>query len=409
MVRGSATVENPTAMQIRTKPSRPISRNDDVILPRILAVEELRILLAPHKGPCLSLYLPSRNGGAPEDRNRYAALLDEARAPLAKELGANATKNFLRPLEDLSTPAFWQAGTQGLALFRSADHAGFFRLPVAVPERVVVSDSFHVRPLLEFLGTNQHYYLLTLSQGQVAFFKGNALGLAHVDLSDLPRSLEAALGPAERERKTNTHQASRGGARAIFSGSDKSDASRDEDMARFFRLVDAAVWSKLRDEKAPLVLVGPERDVYAYQRVNRYPGLAHEAVHGNLAKSSTAELHKRAWPIVQEIVTQSEQRVLEHYQKIVSSGRALDEVRALAQFAVAGRVRELLLDKDAVLYGRMDRESGELELHKPKAAAADEDVLDDIAEAVLLRGGEVYSLPKKLMPSKSPVAGTLRW
>jgi hypothetical protein len=184
---------------------------------------------------------------------------------------------------------------------------------------------------------------------------------------------------------------------------------RDEDLARFFRLVDAALWRLLRDERAPLVLVGPERDVYAYQQVNRYPGLAHEAVHGNLAKSSTAELHERAWPIVQGLVNESEQRVLEHYQRILSRGRALDEVRALAQFAVAGRVRELLLDKDAVLYGRMDRQSGALELHATKGGAADEDVLDDIAEAVLLRGGEVYSLPRKLMPSKSPVAGTLRW
>jgi hypothetical protein len=50
----------------------------------------------------------------------------------------------------------------------------------------------------DILGTNQHYYLLTLSQGRVNFFKGNANGLASVDLRDLPHSLEEALGTEDR-------------------------------------------------------------------------------------------------------------------------------------------------------------------------------------------------------------------
>jgi hypothetical protein len=397
------------AMQIRAKPARPKSRNQGGLLPRVLAVEELRILLARHPPPCLSLYLPSRRGGAPEDRNRYAALLEEARTRLVGELGARGADQLLRPLEALSKPAFWKASTAGLALFHCADHSALFRLPLKVPERVFVAESFQVRPLVEFLGTNQHFYLLVLSQGQVSFFKGNATGLAPVDLAPGLRSLEEALGPAERERVKTQHQSSRGGARSIVSGTNVSDSSRDEDLARYFRQIDAALWGILRDEKAPLVLAGPEREVHIFQRVSRYAGLAPRSVHENLAKSNSAELHERVWPIVQEIARASEQRVLEHYQQQVSSGRALDEIRALAQFAVGGRVRELLLDKDAVLYGKMDRANGALELHGKKGGRAEEDVLDDIAEAVLLRGGEVYSLPKELMPTSSPIAGTLRW
>ena len=67
------------------------------------------------------------------------------------------------------------------------------------------------------------------------------------------------------------------------------------------------------------------------------------------------------------------------------------------------------MDKDAAVYGKMDRANGTVELHGSKASAVEEDVLDDIAEAVLLRGGEVYSLPRQRMPSKSPIAATLRW
>jgi hypothetical protein len=396
-------------MKIRSKPARPTSKNPGELVPRALALEELRILLARHAAPCLSLYLPSRPGGSAEDRNRFGALLEEARGKLAGELGARAADRRLRPLEALSKPAFWRASTAGLAVFHAADYSALFRLPVKVPERVHVGESFQVRPLVDFLGTNQHFYLLTISQGRVSFFKGNATGLAHVELPAGLGSLEEALGTVVHERATTQHQSSRGGARSIVSGSDAWDAVRDEDLARWFRLIDAALWTILRDEKAPLVLAGPERVVHIFQRVSRYAGLAPRSVHENLVKASSAELHKRVWPIVQEIARGSEARVLENYQQLVSQARALDEIRALAQFAVSGRVRELLLDKDAVLFGRMDRESGALELFGTHGGSADEDVLDDIAEAVLLRGGEVYSLTRECMPSKSPIAGTLRW
>jgi hypothetical protein len=353
--------------------------------------------------------LPSRRGGSAEDRNRYAALLATARDRIVEQLGVRKAESLLRPLEALSSQAFWEASTEGLALFHCADYSALFRLPVTVPERVFVADTFQVRPLVEFLGTNQHFYALTLSQGRVSFFKGNATALAHVELAPGLGSLEEALGPAERERKTTQHQSSRGGVRSIVGGSNTWDASRDEDLARYFRLIDTALWTILRDEKAPLVLAGPEREVHIYQRISRYAGLAPRALHENLAKSSSAELHERVWPIVQEIVRAGEARVLEHYQQLVSSARALDEIRALAQFAVTGRVRELLIDKQAVLFGKMNRESGALELHGTQGGAAEEDVLDDIAEAVLLRGGEVYSLPHELMPTQSPIAGILRW
>jgi hypothetical protein len=396
-------------MQVRTRTPRSTSKTLPGLQPRALALEELRILLAERKAPCLSLYLPSRRGGSAEDRNRFAALLGEARERLVEQVGARAADKLLRPLGDLSKPAFWRESTAGLALFHSAGHSALFRLPVKVPERVFVGESFQVRPLLEFLGTNQHFYLLVLSQAHVSFFKGNSTGLAHVELAPGLGSLELALGQQEHERETTHHQSSRGGVRSIVSGTNGTDASRDEDLARYFRQIDAALWTILRDEKAPLVLAGPEREVHIYQRVCRYAGLVPRSLHENLAKATSTELHKRVWPVVQEIMRTNEERVLEHYQQRVSSGRALDEIRALAQFAVTGRVRELLLDKDAVLFGKLDRVSGALELHGTKSGSADEDVLDDIAEAVLLRGGEVYSLPRDLMPSKSPVAGTLRW
>jgi hypothetical protein len=61
------------------------------------------------------------------------------------------------------------------------------------------------------------------------------------------------------------------------------------------------------------------------------------------------------------------------------------------------------------VWGRMDPASGELDLPAQRRSEQDDDVLDDVAEAVLARGGDVLSLEPARMPSKSPVAATLRW
>ena len=65
--------------------------------------------------------------------------------------------------------------------------------------------------------------------------------------------------------------------------------------------------------------------------------------------------------------------------------------------------------RDAHLWGKMDPATGAVELHTKKMDTHDGDVLDDITEAVILRGGEVYSIEAARMPTRSPVAATLRW
>jgi len=84
-------------------------------------------------------------------------------------------------------------------------------------------------------------------------------------------------------------------------------------------------------------------------------------------------------------------------------------VQRIARHALAGRVRELLVADSANLWGVLHRASGEVELHEDGPRARDDDVLDDLAEAVLLRGGEVLTLNRERMPNRSPVAAILRW
>jgi hypothetical protein len=377
---------------------------------RAMTVEELRTLIASHTPPCISVYLPTHRGGSPEDRHHFDAALHAARGQL-KELAARDADALLAPLQELSTPEFWKNTSLGLALFRSRDHFASYRLPTQVPELSLVAPSFHIRPLLRFLQSNQRYYLLSLSQNRVAFFKGSADGLAPVDVENLPRSLEGALGPEDRERSVHVHQGARGSKNAIYGGGGKSDSSRDEDLARFFRAVDQALWSVLAHETVPLILASTERELPLFRSVSRYSHIAQEALHGNFADARMEDMHTKAWPIVQHIVEARTDEVRKRYDALVSRARALDEIRGIASYAVQGRVYQLLLERDARAWGKLDPANGALELHGATRVKGEkgDDVLDDLAEAVLVRGGEVFAVEKARMPSKSPVAAILRW
>ncbi|MBK7876068.1 MAG: hypothetical protein IPJ77_09990 [Planctomycetes bacterium] len=375
---------------------------------RWMNVEELRSLIATHVPPCVSIYLPTHPGGSQEDKHHYEGLLRRARAELARHLSSHEADDAIAPLEHLFRPQDWKDELSGLAVFRSQEFEAVYRLPMKVEERVVVGDSFHVRPLLEYLQANQRYFLLVLSQGRVGFMKGSMHGLVPVDLRTLPRSLTSALGVEDHERNVRQHSSGAFGTMAMYSGRGKDDGSRDEDFARFFRMIDKELMLVLRDENVPLVVAAPDRQFAIYASVSRYPHLLAEGLHGSFAHERGDELHARAWPLVQKHVAERESIVLEHYSSGISHVRSTDEVTTIARAAVQGRVRELLLARGTTLGGRLDRETGTLELWKEKRGEMS-DVLDDLAEAVLLRGGEVFSFDRHRMPSSSPIAATLRW
>jgi hypothetical protein len=76
---------------------------------------------------------------------------------------------------------------------------------------------------------------------------------------------------------------------------------------------------------------------------------------------------------------------------------------------VEGRVRTLFLADGVHLAGRLDSRTGDVELVDGAAAKVADDVLDDVAEAVLLRGGDVLGLARERMPGRSEIAALLRW
>ncbi|MEW6299284.1 MAG: hypothetical protein AB1671_16345 [Thermodesulfobacteriota bacterium] len=380
---------------------------------RPFTVQDLRPLLASHPGPCISLFLPThrRPPGTEQDPVRFKNLLGTVEGLLRKEYPSRDVNTLLAPLRALLQEDFWQRQLDGLAVFRATDLTVHYRIPMRFPERAVVADSFHLAPLVQFLQSNRYFYVLALSQQSVEFYQGTPYSLGRVDLPALPTSLVEELGIEQREAFLNLHAATAGRGGAIFHGHGVPPTeNKKAELARFFRAVDDALWQDvLREERAPLVLAGVEYYHPIYREVSRYQYIVPQGVTGNFEHAAPEDIHAKVWPIIREVFRAREDALLDEYARLVGQGQSIDELPAIARAMLEGRVHRLLLAEGAHLWGILDRTNGIIIPRPAQQDTRDDDVLDDLAEGVLTRGGEVYLLPAERMPSDSPAAAVLRW
>lgn len=376
---------------------------------RSMRVEELQRLLGEHQQPCISLYMPTHRHRPDNEQDpiRYKDLVARVRADLDRRLGPREAQPLVKSLEALDRPSFWQHQKEGLALFRSPDLSVEYQLPIGVPELAVVAETFHTRPLLGYLHSNRHFYVLALATGRVALYEGSKEGIAEIDVADLPRDLRDALGEEVMTNALQLHSASAGRNRAIWHGQSGDNESKDP-IVRYFRVVDRALWSFLRDQRSPLVLAGVGYYHPIYRGISRYPYLLDEGIEGNVQYDDPQSIRERAWEIVERHFALQEAEVLATYHGAAARGRGSDQLGAIAQAVAQGRVRWLLVADRHAIWGRIDRTTGEHELHNERREG-DGDVLDDLAEMTLLRGGEVLVLAPDRMPSASPLAAVYRY
>ncbi len=374
-------------------------------------VAQLQQLLVAHEKPCISIFQPTHRSPqhAREDAIRFKNLVGEAERLVATAVPSREAVALLEPLLKLMEEEPRASRSDGLAVFRSPDRLAVYSVPFALPERVVVADSFHVRPLIRYLQSGARFYVLAISRNAVALHEGSENGLSRVVADGLPSSLEEALGRGDAAVFTNRHSGAAGTGAASFHGSGAGEEDRKEELDPYFRAIDEAVWEILRDEHVPLVLAAVGYYHPIYHAVSRCTHLLPDGVEGNFDHATPAELHAKALPIVREEMRRREARAVDEAAGLRGRGLSSDDLDTVARAAVQGRVRRLLLARGRHVWGRLDRTTGAVVLHEAQRDAHDDDILDDIAQAVLSRGGEVLLLEPERLTNGTKLAAVLRW
>jgi hypothetical protein len=119
-------------------------------------------------------------------------------------------------------------------------------------------------------------------------------------------------------------------------------------------------------------------------------------------------LRERAWRVVEPQYLARLTGLVEEFGKAKAKGLGADEPALVAEAAVAGRVATLLIEAERHLGGKLDRESGGIvfgDLAHPEI----DDLLDDLGELVLNKGGQVVIVPAERMPARTGIAAIYRF
>jgi len=367
----------------------------------------------------ISLYMPTHRVGREmqQDPIRFKNLLSSAEKLLAKMgLRKPEIEHLLKEAEGLQEDSeFWQHLGDGLAVFFSAGFMEYYRLPLEFEKLLVISERFHLKPLLPLLNRNGHFYVLALSQKQVRLLEGSFFSIDEMNLDDIPTSLREALWFDDPERQLQFHTGSvtpshAGANPAAYHGQGVSDEDTKTDLLRYFQQIDAGLIEMLNNESGPLVLAGVDYLIPIYQQANSYPFLVEEAIEGNPDHLNAGELHQHAWKIVEPIFIADQHQALARYQELSGSGSELasNRIDTIISAAHYGRVDTLFSALGVQIWGSFDATNNSLEQHQ-EFQPGGQDLLDLAAVQTLLNGGEVFALKPDDMPDDNSLAAIFRY
>ncbi len=381
----------------------------------IVTTRELRQLIDHQTGPCVTIYMPTHVAGTSgkQDPVRLKNLLRQAETELV-ELGLRrpVARDLLEPVRMLPDDAvFWAHRDQGLALFLTEGFFRRYRLPVAFDETLTVNRRFLVNPLIPLIGGRDHFFVLALSQNQVRLLRGWKFGLQEMTVPDMPSGIRETLNYDEVDRGSQVHSAMRGDhgkQAAVFHGHGGERETVKADVEQYFRIVDRAVAAAVRDESAPMVLVGVDYLLPIYREIAAYSLIIPDQVAGNPEQLSVEQLHEKCWPLVRPHFEQQSRETTERYQQFAGTGRTSDDIRQIVPAAVQGQIDALMIDPCRHHWGSFDPQSNTVEVHET-ASPGDDDLGDYAAVHTLLRRGTVWTLTAGELPTKEPVAAIFRF
>lgn len=383
---------------------------------RPIAKEDLNDLFI-HRGLCVTIYLPTHRKGPEIQQNpiRLKNLIRRAEERLlAIPMRATEVEPLLRPAQALVADIhFWRHQGDGLALFLSSGLARHVQAPDAFDELVVVSERFHLKPILRSFGTDGRFFILAASKNALRLLEGTRESVREIDLADVPRSLAEAMKHevSEKQLQFRTTSPSHGGSRSALShshGGGTDDAERKKEILRYFHQVDDGIREFLKDGRDPLIFAGVDYLFPLYREANTYPALLDHQLPGNPDELSPEDLHRKAWERVRPHFQKKREEAAELVRRLAGTGRVSDAVEEVVAAARQGRVDTLFVAVGERMWGSLDEGTGAVVFHEESAPGA-EDLLDRAALETIQRGGRVHAVERGEMPVDRPLAAVFRY
>jgi hypothetical protein len=380
---------------------------------------DLRQLAQVSDEHAVSLYLPLYHGAqSTQNKVRLRNLHRSAVDALAERgLRRPHALERLTDLEKLAgDPAILDAPAESLAAFFATGTSIIRLLPFRCAEHCATGRHLHVLPMLPWFAGQASYFVLAVSQKSVRFFRGTREGLEEQTIDQLPAALGDTMNDDDRQAVLQGHSVgsgSPGTGGLIRHGHGGAADDEPATLEVYLRAIDRALADELRMRTEPLIFAGVEYLYPMYKEFSTYAHLLPEPIVGNPELWSAADLHARAWPLVETLIKRRRENDLAKYGDCLALGRASDQIEEILPAANLGAVATLFIDPDDECRGTFDAAGGTVRLAEQvegrSLTSKEENLLNLAAVYVLRNSGAVDTPGRENIPGGGPVAAVMRY
>lgn len=370
-------------------------------------------ILYEREGPCISIYQPTHRQSAErgQDRIVFKNQIQKIERTLESQYTKNEIAEMLIPLYELEKDSiFWSHTKDGIVVFMNENDCIIYNLDRKLEELTVVSDSFHIKPLIRVFQSADKYYVLGINQKTFKLFHGNRYDLTEITFDDdMDVNIEDVLGDQFTDSYLTNASYGGVGKNTMYHGHGSKKDEIGKDIEKYFRYIDRFVMNDYsKPAQAPLVLAALDEYQGTFRKLTHNNWLLDKGIVKDMESLSIDELRDESWKIVEGIYLERTRVLVDRYETAKAKGLAEDDLASIAKKAVQTRVASMLIESDKILPGRINLQTGEL-TDCPIEDIKTDDLLDDLTELVFSAGGEVVVLPKDRMPTDTGVAAVYRY
>jgi hypothetical protein len=319
-----------------------------------------RLLEDRYVGTKISLFV-SVKGDLPAHM-LFTSLCESAIRLLPDEHVANSFRRWIQMIRD---DRHAHKGARTIALFFSETVREVIYLDREIPSRVVVAQSWHVKPLLYVADSRPWGHILEFNDSGISIIRSD--GETH-------ELMETLLAP-------------------VSSPLPSKSWPDDLDCESLRTYINRAA---TRIPEGTLVQISGAPDGFA--RSAKYWQHFWTTVHVDESILGGSERQKHIETFSRILSLQKKDFEPSDILKELSGASVISDPALIARRIVEGKVLRIFISLEAIQWGEMDPASGTVKKSKVQTNHIDEDVLDDIAELALKSGVEVRILRQSSFP-----------
>ncbi len=333
----------------------------------------LNNVLNSKEGLHLSVYLKSHHSLAHSKRQ-----LQQELTLVKEELSLKSEKcnveNFMKPFNDfLDKFELHYEDGQALAIFRNDHFFTFIKIPVEVQTTFVISQSFHVLPILKWQQIHSDVLVVGLSHDGAWLYYGAGERLSFID---------------------------------SYKTEGDSEFNSREYVRDIYFWLSEWITSFKKDYHFKLIFLSSTK---AFDQVKRKLSKSLEVEHFEVDNALKDHILEYESKIREKVINGNKKNIskrLKKFYKLNDDEYLSQNVFQIADAINQGTVKKVIINNNVKISGEVDFKSGHILLKSENPSS--EDLLDDLAQMVISKGGEVIVLDEKNKDFTYPLMAVLK-